>query len=262
MTRAPLAGSSLVDVDASIVFRRPFFVVLVITFVAGALDGVGYRHLGVFTANQAGNLVIGTTMMIDAPAIAVLAIVSVLGCGLGVACIVLARFLRPWLAGPNGSRSLMIAAAVLVFAASGVGEQIAPGSKTGPAAVGELWSSAWWATALAVGMAAFSVAILGMVFISGGGVRAPVLASTNAYLDAVRYGVASTLDRTETTWPRLARRDAAFPLAWTLGAATAVAGTGPLSRLGLTGGSAVIVIVVALFARRVTDPRPNADPTV
>ena len=42
----------------------------------------------------------------------------------------------------------------------------------------------------------------------------------------------------------------------------AVAGTGPLSRLGLTGGSAVIVIVVALFARRVTDPRPNADPTV
>ncbi len=262
MTRALSTGDSLVDVDASTVFRRPFFVVLVITFVAGALDGVGYRHLGIFTANQAGNLVIGSTMMIEAPAVAVLALVSVVGCGLGVACIVLARYLRPWLAGPGGSRALMIAAAVLVFGASVVGEQLAPGSSTGPAAVGALWSATWWAMALAVGMAAFSVAILGMVFISGGGVRAPVLAPTNAYLDAIRYGVASRLVRTETGWPALARRAAAFPLAWTLGAATAVGGTGPLPRLGLTGGAAVILIVVALFARRVTEQRSDADHTV
>jgi hypothetical protein len=262
VTRLPTSDSSLVDVDASVVFRRPLFVVLVITFVIGALDGVGYRHLGVFTANQAGNLVIGTTLIAQDPAVAVLAIVSVLGCGLGVASIVLVRFLRPWLAGPSGSRALMIAAAVLVVAASIVGEWIAPNPSAGGAATGALWTASWWATALAVAMAAFSVAMLGMVFISGGGVRAPVLASTNAYVDGVRYGVAGALDRTHSSWPAQARRAAAFPLAWTLGAATAVAGVNPLSRAGVTGAAGIIVVLVALLARRVTVADPARRPTV
>jgi hypothetical protein len=256
------AGPSLVDVDASIVFRRPLFVVLVITFVAGALDGVGYRHLGVFTANQAGNLVIGTSLLVEDPAVAVLALASVLGCGLGVACIVVLRYLRPWLAGARGSRALMVVAAVLVVAASFVGEAIAPNPSSGGAVAGPLWSAGWWASAVAVAMAAFSVAMLGMVFISGGGVRAPVLASTNAFVDGVRYGVASALDRTQATWPRLARRAAAFPLAWTLGAATAVAGVDPLSRAGVTGAAGVIIVLVALFARRVTAGESDARPTV
>ena len=122
--------------------------------------------------------------------------------------------------------------------------------------------SAWWATALAVAMAAFSVAMLGMVFISGGGVRAPVLASTNAYVDGVRYGVAGALDRSQTSWPILARRAAAFPLAWSLGAATAVAGVNPLSRAGVTAAAGVIIVLVALLARRVTVADTTRRPTV
>ena len=174
----------------------------------------------------------------------------------------LARHVRPWLAGPSGSRALLVAAAILILSASIVGERIAPGTTSSTAATGALWSTQWWADAASVCLAAFSVAMLGMVFISGGGVRAPVLASTNAFVDAVRYGVATTLDRSEPTWPTKARRAAAFPLAWSLGAATAAAGIGPLSRLGLTGGAATIVILLALFARRVSGPRPDANPTV
>jgi hypothetical protein len=262
VTANATTDSSLVDVDASIVFRRPLLVVLVVTFVVGALDGVGYRHLGVFTANQAGNMVVGTTLLVQQPAVALLAVTSLIGCGLGVAAIVLARHVQPWLAGPNGSRALLVVAAVLIFAASLVGERIAPGSRDGAAVTGELWSTQWWASAASVCLAAFSVAMLGMVFISGGGVRAPVLASTNAFVDAVRYGVAASLDGSEATWPAKARRAAGFPLAWTLGAATAAAGIGPMSRLGLTGAASTVVVLLALFARRVTVAQPDADHTV
>jgi hypothetical protein len=89
-----------------------------------------------------------------------------------------------------------------------------------------------------------------------------VLASTNAYVDGVRYGVAGALDRTHSSWPTQARRAAAFPLAWSLGAATAVAGVNPLSRAGVTGAAGIIVVLVALFARRVTVADPTRRPTV
>lgn len=256
------ADSSIVDVDASIVFRHPFLIVVLVTAIAGAIDEVGYRHLGVFTANQAGNLVIGWSLLLDQPAAAALAFVSLLGCGLGVAVTVLLRYRWRWLAGPNGSRALLVAAAILILAASLVGEALAPGTTAQTVATGALWSAKWWSVAIAIATAAMSVAMLAMVFISGHGVRAPVLASTNAYVDGVRYGVAWGIDKSQRTWLQRARRAAAFPLAWSLGAACASFSVILLGRIGVTACSAILLVLVAFFARRVSDAAPDADRTV
>ena len=64
--RVPPAPS-IVDVDAEVVFRHPLAIVLVVTFVVGALDAVGFEQYGVFTANQAGNLVIVWTLLAATP---------------------------------------------------------------------------------------------------------------------------------------------------------------------------------------------------
>ena len=262
MRRAHPDEASIVDVDASIVFRQPLLIVILVTGIAGAIDAVGYQHLGVFTANQAGNLVIGWTLLPEQPAAAMLAFVSLLGCGVGVAMTVLLRYWWPWLAGPNGSRTLLVVAAVLIVSAGALGEAIAPSSAQHAAATGALWSSTWWAAAATVATAAFSVAMLGMVFISGHGVRAPVLASTNAFVDAVRYGTAWTVDRSQGSWLRRARRAAAFPIAWSLGAAIAAFTVGVVGRLPVTATASLVLVGIALFARRVSEAAPHPDRTV
>jgi hypothetical protein len=58
----------------------------------------------------------------------------------------------------------------------------------------------------------------------------------------------------------MARRAGAFPLAWTLGAATAA--LLPVGRLVIVVGAAVLVVAVAVLARRVTEVDPSSPPTV
>jgi hypothetical protein len=246
------APASVVDVDAGVAFRHPFRVMVLVTFVVGALDAVGYDRFGVFTANQAGNLVIGWTLLAHDPAGAGLAVASLGGCAVGVAAVVLLRRLWPWLAGPTGSRALLVGAAVLMAVAAFVGHEVlrAPG-----------WTSIdWWTQAASVALTAFSIAVLGVVFVSGGGMRAPVLASTNSFADAVRYATAAGLARAERHWPRRARRAAAFPLAWTTGAA--VAAFLPVSRGAFVVALAAVLVATALLARRVTPMDPSGPPNV
>jgi hypothetical protein len=100
-----------------------------------------------------------------------------------------------------------------------------------------------------------------MVFVSGGGVRAPILASTNAFVDAVRYGVAGAVTPgSRRAWWTRARLAVGFPLAWTAGAAAA--SLLPIGPLGVAVGSAVIVAGIALVARRVSGSDPGTRPTV
>ena len=241
---------SLVDVDAGTAFQRPLMVVLALTFAAGILDAVGYGRFGVFTANQAGNLVVGWTLLPDEPAAAVLSFVSILGCGLGVTVIVVLRHRWTRLAGPAGSRTLLVVAAGLIVVAAAIGRALTDDPRGGPAVIPDLGTGPWWSDAASVWLSAFSVAALATVFISGGGTRASILASTNAYVDAVRFGVASGLDRTEARWGRQARRAAGFPLAWSLGAAVTV--VLPLEMVAMTSIADVVIVAVAFFARRVT----------
>lgn len=234
---APLPlESSIVDVDAVIVFRHPFRAMVLMTFVVGALDAIGFERFGVFTANQAGNLVIGWTLLATDAGAAGLAVASIVGCALGVATVVSVRRAWGWLAGASGSRWLLGAAGLLIIGAALATERLAP--------------------AASVLLTAFSVAVLGMVFVSGGGVRAPVLASTNSFVDAVRYSTAAALVRPSADWRRRARRAAAFPAAWTLGAATAA--FQPVPPVVAALGAGVLVIVVAAMADRVGSLPPAA----
>jgi hypothetical protein len=253
------SGPSIVDVDAGEVFRHPLAVVLLVTFVVGALDAVGFQQFGVFTANQAGNLVIVWTLLPATPESAGLALASLLGCGAGIVAVVLARRAWRWLVTPAGSRVMLVAAAALIVGAQRIGRSLSTSSAA--AQVPDLWSSGWWSECAAIALIAFSIAVLGMVFISGGGVRAPILASTNAFVDALRYGVAGLAVREERAeWWRRARRAVGFPVCWTAGAAAAA--LLPFGPLGVTGGAAVLVVVVAALARRVSAADPAARPTV
>jgi hypothetical protein len=246
------APASVVDVDAGILFRHPFRAMVLVTFVVGALDAIGFERFGVFTANQAGNLVIGWTLLATDAGGAGLAAASLLGCALGVAVVVVVRHVWHWLAGPMGSRILLVGAALLIGGASAVGQEVATAE--------ELSAVGWWAQAESVALTAFSIAVLGVVFVSGGGMRAPILASTNAFVDAVRYGTASGLAPRDTQWPRRARRAGAFPLAWTAGAAAA--SLLPFSRILIVVGAAVLLVVTALLPRRVTPADPAGPSSV
>lgn len=250
---------SIVDVDAEVVFRHPLLIVLLVTFVVGALDAVGFQQFGVFTANQAGNLVIVWTLLAATPAAAGLALASLVGCALGVTTVILVRRAWSWLVTAAGSRAMLIVAAVLIFVAQRLGRRLS--SSTTADAMPDPWSSGWWAEAASISLIAFSIAVLGMVFVSGGGVRAPILASTNAFVDAVRYAVAGAVaPRSRGAWWRRARLAVGFPVAWTAGAAAAA--LLPIGPLGVAVGAAVIVAGIALFARRVSGADPATRPTV
>jgi hypothetical protein len=257
------SGPSIVAVDAEEVFRHPLAVVLLVTFVVGALDAVGYQQFGVFTANQAGNLVIVWTLLSSTPASAGLALASLLGCALGITAVVLVRRAWRWLVTPAGSRLMLVVAAVLIVGAQRIGRSLSTSTSTAATAVPDVWSSGWWSECAAIALIALSIAVLGMVFISGGGIRAPILASTNAYVDAIRYGVAGlAVGEERSEWWRRARRAVGFPVCWTVGAAAAA--LLPVGPLGVTVGAAVlvVVVVVAVLARRVSAADPAARPTV
>lgn len=258
--RVPPAPS-IVDVDAEVVFRHPLAIVLVVTFVVGALDAVGFQQYGVFTANQAGNLVIVWTLLAATPAAAGLALASLVGCALGVTAVILVRRAWSWLVTAAGSRLMLVAAAVLILLAQWLGRSLSTSTSATADEVPELGSAGWWSEAASISLIAFSIAVLGMVFISGGGVRAPILASTNAFVDAIRFAVAGAVTRqSRSEWWAHAGVAAGFPIAWTAGAATAA--LLPVEPLGIVVGAAALVAVIGLFARRVSGTDLSSPPTV
>lgn len=263
-TPAPEGGTPArpapLGVDAGIVFRHPYPVVLLLTLVAGTLDAIAYERFGVFTSNQAGNLVVVWTLLPTEPASALLSVASILGCGLGIAAVIVLRHVVPWLCSGHGSRVLLILAALLIVVEAWVGDAITDRVVLTGSLTPDLWSRGWWAAATSIALAAFSLAAMAAVFVTAAGVKVPILASTNAYVDAVRYGTAAGLRRTEVGWRRAAVLAAGFPLAWTTGSALSV--LLPFDYVGVAILAAAVIIVAAVFARRVRDERAPQSRTV
>jgi hypothetical protein len=176
-----------------------------------------------------------------------------------VTAVVLVRRAWSWLVTAAGSRLMLVVAALLILVAQQLGRSLSTSATANQ--VPELGSAGWWSEAASISLIAFSIAVLGMVFISGGGVRAPILASTNAFVDAIRFAVAGAVTtRTRPEWWAHARVAAGFPIAWTAGAAAAA--LLPVEPLGIVISAAALVAVIALLARRVSARDPSTRHTV
>ncbi len=110
---------TVMSANADSALRRPLAMLLVLAAIAGAMDAVDFHMYGVFTANQAGNLVLFWVRLTTEPGVAALSLFSLAGCAVGVATVLLLRSWFPYFASPRGSRALLyIAAGLLVVTAS------------------------------------------------------------------------------------------------------------------------------------------------
>lgn len=248
----PAEITQRVDPNAERVMRRPFFMVLVLAMVGGALDADDYLTYGVFTANQAGNMVLLWLKILDEPGQALLSLSSLVGCALGIAFVVLLRSFRWWPAGERGSRTLLFVSAGILATTSLIGGRLFDARADVSASNLQLGISSWWGALFSVSMSAFSLGVLATVFIWAGTHKTEVIAATGPYIDAVRYATASSRYRSReyrAKWRALI----AFPIAWTLGAM--FVGLSGLDRPFITLVAVLTVTAVALFARpRETDP--------
>jgi uncharacterized membrane protein YoaK (UPF0700 family) len=88
------------DKDTWRFFGRPWLAALALAWTVGVIDAYSFQEYGVFTSNQAGNLVLVGTELPRDPARALLAGLSLLGAAGGVAIATLLQrrlTTRPWL---------------------------------------------------------------------------------------------------------------------------------------------------------------------
>ena len=236
--------------NADSALRRPYALVLTLAAIAGAMDALDFRVYGVFTANQAGNLVLLWERMQDNPGEATLSLFSLAGCAIGVMIVIVLRFRFAFFVTSSGSRTLLYMAAVFLavtaFAGVSLTEPI-KGVETGKFPIG---SSSWWAGAVSVGSSAMALAVLGTIFVMVGRYKANVISSTGPFIDSIRFAVAGLMDRTGN-WPLALKAVVAFPVAWSLGAA--IASFVPLNRGILATFCALVVCLAAFLSRRVGD---------
>lgn len=244
-----------VDPNAASLLRRPFLAVLVLAGVGGALDADDYLTYGVFTANQAGNMVLLWIKLLDAPGQALLSLSSLIGCALGIGFVVFLRSREWWFVGNRGSRTLLFVAAGLLAITSFVGGRLFDSRVELSTSQLDLGSSDWWGAFASISLSAFSLGVLATVFIWAGPHKTAVIAATGPYLDAARYGAASVFYR-DRGYSEKWRYLIAFPIAWSIGAM--LVGLTPLDRPFVTWIAVVIVVAVALFARKL-DPEDFED---
>jgi uncharacterized membrane protein len=241
-------AEQVMNPNADSALRRPYALVLTLAATAGAMDALDFRVYGVFTANQAGNLVLLWERMQDNPGEATLSLFSLAGCAIGVMIVIVLRF--RFFVTPSGSRALLYMAAVFLavtaFAGVSLTEPI-KGVETGKFPIG---SSSWWAGAVSVGSSAMALAVLGTIFVMVGRYKANVISSTGPFIDSIRFAVAGLMDRTGNWAPAL-KAVVAFPVAWSLGAA--IASFVPLNRGILATFCALVVCLAAFLSRRVGD---------
>jgi len=243
-------AEQVMNPNADSALRRPYALVLTLAAIAGAMDALDFRVYGVFTANQAGNLVLLWERMQDNPGEATLSLFSLAGCAIGVMIVIVLRFRFAFFVTPSGSRTLLYMAAVFLavtaFAGVSLTEPI-KGVETGKFPIG---SSSWWAGAVSVGSSAMALAVLGTIFVMVGRYKANVISSTGLFIDSIRFAVAGLMDRTGSWTPQL-KAVLAFPVAWSLGAA--IASFVPLNRGILATFCALVVCLAAFLSRRVGD---------
>jgi len=237
-----------VDADAAIVLRRPLAMVLILTAVAGAMDAQDFRAFGVFTANQAGNLVLVWLRLDADPGQVWLSVFSLVGCAVGIAGVLALRRWVPWFTSSPGTRGLLVLAASLLGVTALAGAVFLGREVPADPRLLTLGSEAWFAAGVSVSSSALALAVLATVFTMVGHAKAPVISITGPFVDSIRYGAADLLYRDEG-WNRLWRAAIGFPVAWTVGAA--VSALMPVGRGAVAGSGVVIVVAIALLARRV-----------
>jgi uncharacterized membrane protein YoaK (UPF0700 family) len=238
----------LVNANAAVVLKHPFAMVLLLAMVAGAMDARDYQSFEVFTANQAGNMVLLWVKLLSEPGVALLSLGSLIGAALGITFVVYLRSWRHWFSGAAGSRSLLYLAAFVLAITSVLGDQLF--SSVDGKQVQDLvvWTQAWTAAVASVMLSAFALGTLATVFVSAGSHKAGVIASTGPFVDGTRYLAASVIYRDpqfRAKWKYLL----AFPAAWSLGAV--IVGLSPLNRASITLLGVALVVAVAFFAKRV-----------
>ena len=235
-------------VNANSALKKPYLMVLILAGIAGAMDAVDFRVYGVFTANQAGNLVLMWERLTSDPAEAALSVFSLLGAAVGIATVIAIRTRFTYFTTSAGSRSLLYFAAILLAVTAFAGVSLSEPLRElsgGQIAIG---SSAWWAGALSTSSSAMALAVLGTIFIMVGSERAQIIAGTGPYIDTIRFLSASLLTR-DPEWIKKLKMIMWFPIAWSLGAA--FSSLVPLNRGIIATICAALVCVIAISSRRV-----------
>jgi len=246
----------LVNADAALVLKHPFAMVLLLAMVAGAMDARDYQSFEVFTANQAGNMVLLWVKLLSEPGVALLSLASLIGAALGITFVVYLRSWRHWFSGAAGSRSLLYLAAFVLAITSILGNQLFASTDGKPVQDLVVWTNVWAGAVASVALSAFALGTLATVFVTVGTHKAGVIASTGPFVDGTRYLAASVVYKN----PQFRSRSKyllAFPAAWSLGAV--IVGLSPLNRESITLLGVALVVAVAFFARRVPAPTPPAE---
>jgi len=239
-------ADEVMNPNADSALNHPYALVLILAGIAGAMDALDFRVFGVFTANQAGNLVLVWERLQENPGEATLSLFSLAGCAVGVTIVIVLRFKFAFFITPSGSRTLLYISAlflaVTAFAGVSLSEPI-KGVDTGKFPIG---SASWWAGAVSVGSSAMALAVLGTIFVMVGTRKANVISSTGPFIDSIRFSVANLMNASGN-WSTQLKAVLAFPIAWSLGAA--IASFVPLNR-GITATFCAIVICLTAFLSR------------
>lgn len=232
-------------IDARDAFRWPLFAVGMLAGIAGALDAIAFSSFGVFTANQAGNLVlVWVRLPVDAQ-IAAFSAVSIAGCALGIATVVTVRMRSLHRGRPTTIRRPLFAAiallAIAYFLTSVVGVEPQRTVST-PESITD-----WWQRAGLVAVSAYGLGVLGASVLLVDGQRTTVIGSTGAFMSAVRLAVVRVASG-PVSW-RDVWAVAVIPIFWSAGAAVAALVNPP--PWGVVLGIAVVTTLLALSLRRV-----------
>jgi hypothetical protein len=238
-------------VDASHVFRWPLVTLGFLSGIAGALDAISFGAFGIFTANQAGNLVLIWVRLPTEPLTAALSVASILGSGLGIAFLILLR-LRFNARNRVLPMRITLVITLIVLALTTIATSLVGiNARSDPTQL--IAENNWWYLALVVALSAMGLGVLGASVMVVRGQRTSVIGTTGAYISMVRlamvrlsHGPVSISD-----WWTVA----VIPVSWSLGAAvTALSNPSPIVA---TFAIVVVFTAVLLSLRRVANAAPG-----
>ena len=238
----------IMEPNADSALKYPISMITILAAMAGAMDAVGFQLYGVFTANQAGNLVLFWVRLTTNTGVAALSLFSLAGCAVGVAAVVMLRYRFSFFNTPRGSRALLYLAALLLVVTVVLGARVYQPLLEGNNNQLPIGSTEWWAGALSTSTSAMSLAILGTIFVVMGTARVHIISGTSPFVDSVRYSIARALTG-DASWNAKLKTVIFFPIAWFLGAA--IASLTPVPRGVIATACALIICLTALLSRRV-----------
>jgi hypothetical protein len=234
-------------VDAVSVFRWPLVTLALLAGIAGALDAISFSAFGIFTANQAGNLVLIWVRLPTEPQIAALSVASVLGSGIGIALLVTIRMKFNRRNRELPMRVTLIFT-LIVLALTTIATSLL-GIDARSTSTSLITQNDWWYLALVVAISAMGLGVMGASIMLVRGQHTTVIGSTGAYISLVRL-VVVRLNHGPVTLTDV-WTVAVIPVSWSLGAAvTAISDPSPVVA---TAAIVLVFTAVLLSFRRVAD---------